>query len=235
MKKRPPNRIFIGTSGFSYKEWKGIFYPEDLPAKQYLSFYAKHFPTTEINNTFYRMPSMRVTEQWYDEVPADFSFTLKLTQKVTHMKRLKNVDEEMRIFLEGAAGLREKLATILVQLPPYAKKDSEALETFLARFASRARLACEFRHDSWFDDETYAILRKHNAALAVVHGEERKTVQEITADFVYMRLRNEEYSRTDLERWADWIHSQPLNVYCYLKHDEQAPVLAQQLKEILKV
>ncbi|MGH9856660.1 MAG: DUF72 domain-containing protein, partial [Acidobacteriota bacterium] len=117
-------KILIGTSGFSYPEWKGNFYPSDLPSKKYLSFYAAHFHTTEINNSFYRTPNTKMIEGWYNEVPADFSFTLKLNQNITHRKRLKGVEEEMNYFLDIASHLQEKLGTILVQLPPYFKKDA---------------------------------------------------------------------------------------------------------------
>lgn len=222
-------KILVGTSGFSYKEWKGTFYPEKLPSKNYLSFYAEHFKTTEINNSFYRIPNTKTIEGWYDQVPAEFSFTLKLNQKITHVKRLKNADEEMGWFLQSAAGLQEKLGTILVQLPPYARKDAEALSDFLSRYAKKARLAFEFRHASWFDDETYSLLKQHRSALAVVEAEEREAVRELTADFVYMRLRKGDYSKKELAAWAKWIRSMKVDVYCYLKHDEKAPVLAQQL------
>jgi len=222
-------KIFVGTSGFSYKEWKGTFYPEKLPSKKYLSFYAEHFRTTEINNSFYRIPNTKTIEGWYDQVPYNFSFTLKLNQKITHMKRLKDADEEMGWFLQSAAGLQEKLGTILVQLPPYFRKDTEVLSAFLSRYAKKARLAFEFRHASWFDDETYSLLRKHQSALAVVEAEEQEAVRELTADFVYMRLRKGDYSQKELAAWAEWIRSQEVDVFCYLKHDEKAPVLAQQL------
>src|SRR5690349_1986949 len=121
------NRILVGTSGFAYKEWKGSFYPEKLPAKKYLSYYAEHFSTTEINNTFYRMPTPKLCESWYDEVPEGFSFTLKVSQRITHFKRLKNVDDDMNFFLDSAANLKEKLGPILVQLPPNFKKNLEVL------------------------------------------------------------------------------------------------------------
>jgi len=225
--------IFIGTSGFSYKEWKGAFYPKELPAKQYLSFYAQHFKTTEINNTFYRIPTEQNIAAWYGEVPADFSFTLKLNQKITHMKRLKNTDEEMERFLEVAAVMKEKLGTILVQLPPYAKKDAASLATFLSQYASRARLAFEFRHESWFDAETYALLKEHQSALAVVEGEDQEPVREITGTFIYMRLRKEDYTQEELKQWSKWIKEQTVDVYCYLKHDDKAPILAQQLMDLL--
>lgn len=225
--------ILIGTSGFSYKEWKGTFYPKELPAKQYLSFYAKHFKTTEINNSFYRIPSEQNISAWYEEVPADFSFTLKLNQKITHVKRLKNADEEMERFLQAAAAMKEKLGTILVQLPPYAKKDTASLATFLSQYASRARLAFEFRHASWFDKETYALLKEHQSALAVVEAEEQDAVREITGNFIYMRLRKGDYTMKELQQWATWIKQQTLDVYCYLKHDEKAPLLAKQLMDLL--
>jgi uncharacterized protein YecE (DUF72 family) len=230
------SRILVGTSGFAYKEWKGSFYPEKLPAKKYLSYYAEHFHTTEINNTFYRMPTAKLCEGWYSEVPEDFSFTLKLSQRITHFKRLKNVDGEMTFFLDSAASLKEKLGPTLVQLPPNFKKDLEVLEAFLEKFAKQVRLAFEFRHASWFDDELFELLRKHNTAFGVVEKEEGEsgvTPREVTGAFVYMRLRKGDYSSDEMLEWARWIRSQTVPVYCYLKHDERAPVLANQLLSAL--
>jgi len=224
-------RILVGTSGFSYKEWRGIFYPEDLPARKYLSFYAGRFHTTEINNTFYRLPTVKLTEGWYAEVPDDFSFTLKLTQKITHFKKLRNVDEEMGVFLTAADALQSKLGPILVQLPPSFKKDVPALEDFAAKFSPGRKLAFEFRHQSWFDDEVFDLLRRHGCAFGVVETEDegKKTPREVPGPFVYMRLRKGEYSPPELTDWADWIRGQDVDVYCYLKHDERAPVLAEEL------
>jgi uncharacterized protein YecE (DUF72 family) len=228
--------ILVGTSGFAYKEWKGSFYPEKLPAKKYLSYYAEHFRTTEINNTFYRMPTAKLCEGWYAEVPADFSFTLKLSQRITHFKRLKNVDDEMAFFLDSAASLKEKLGPILVQLPPNFKKDLEVLEAFLEKFANHGRLAFEFRHASWFDDDLFDLLRKHNSAFGVVEKEEGEsgvTPREVTGSFVYMRLRKGDYSNDEMVEWARWMQTQTVPVYCYLKHDERAPTLANQLLSAL--
>jgi len=224
-------RVFVGTSGFSYKEWRGIFYPEDLPAKKYLSFYAERFHTTEINNTFYRLPTTKLTEGWYAEVPADFSFTLKLSQKITHFKKLKNVDEEMGVFLRAADALQTKLGPILVQLPPTFKKDVPVLEEFTAKFSPGRKLAFEFRHESWLDEEVFELLRRHACAFGVVETEDphKATPREVTGPFVYMRLRKGEYSEGELAEWAEWIRSQSVDVYCYLKHDERAPVLAEEL------
>jgi len=226
------NQILVGTSGFAYKEWKGSFYPSDLPAKKYLSYYAEHFRTTEINNTFYRMPTAKLCESWFAEVPDSFSFTLKLSQRITHFKRLKNIDDEMNFFLESAAGLKEKLGPILVQLPPNYKKDTDVLDGFLTTFATRAKLAFEFRHESWFADDVYDLLRKHNTTLGVVEKEEGEgpdTPREVTGSFVYVRLRKGAYSGEEMLDWARWIQSQSVPVYCYLKHDERAPILANEL------
>jgi uncharacterized protein YecE (DUF72 family) len=230
------NRILVGTSGFAYGEWRGIFYPAELPSKRFLSYYAGHFRTTEINNTFYRMPTPQLTQAWYAEVPADFSFTLKLSRKITHFKKLKDVSEEMDWFLASAAYLKEKLGPILVQLPPFFRKDLALLREFLGQFAARARVALEFRHESWFEEEVYQLLREHNSALAVVEREEKETseaVKIVTGTFAYMRLRKGDYSETELLDWARWIREQAVPVYCYLKHDERAPVLANQLLEAL--
>ena len=229
------SRIFLGTSGFSYAEWRGIFYPPDVPSKKFLSYYSQHFNTTEINNTFYRLPTLKLTEGWYAEVPEDFSFTLKLSQKITHIKRLKNTDEEMGVFFNAAAGLKEKLGPVLVQLPPNLKKNVEVLTDFLNKYATKGKLAFEFRHDSWFDQEVFDLLRTHNCAFGVVEKEDgTEPVREVTGPFVYMRLRKGDYSTGDLQEWASWILKQTVDVYCYLKHDQKAPIFASQLLEVLK-
>ena len=228
-------RIFIGTSGFSYPEWKGSFYPKELSPKKYLPFYAERFHTTEINNTFYRIPTAKNMEEWYAAVPADFSFTLKLNQNITHRKRLKEAGQDMERFLNAAASLKEKLGTILVQLPPYFKADLPLLEDFLSAYSKKARLAFEFRHDTWLVEDVYQLLRNHNCALGVVEAEDRPAVKLLTADFVYLRLRKGDYNKEELAVWAEWIHNQKVDVYCYLKHDEKAPLLAQQLLDLLQI
>jgi uncharacterized protein YecE (DUF72 family) len=225
-------RILIGTSGFGYAEWRGSFYPEDLSSKKFLSYYAQHFKTTEINNTFYRLPTAKLTSSWCAEVPADFSFTLKLSQKITHIKRLRNVDEEMGVFLSAAGELKEKLGPILVQLPPNFRKDVAVLDQFLDQFSTKARLALEFRHESWFGDDVYQALSTHNCALGVVEAE-MSTPRVVTGPLVYMRLRKGDYSDAELDEWARWIRAQTVDVYCYLKHDELSPVLAKRLIESL--
>jgi uncharacterized protein YecE (DUF72 family) len=230
------HRILVGTSGFSYKEWKGTFYPEGLSAKKYLSFYAERFPTTEINNTFYRLPTPKLASGWYEGAPEDFWFTLKLSQKITHIRRLRNIDEEMGVFLAATKELKEKMGPVLVQLPPNLRKDPALLEGFLSGFAQQARLAFEFRHDSWLSDDVLELLRSHKSAFGVVEKEESEAspIREVTGPFVYIRLRKGDYTEGELDDWAEWIRSRDVDVYCYLKHDELAPVLANRLLEALR-
>lgn len=228
--------LWIGTSGFSYPEWRGAFYPEKMPPKQFLGFYAQHFPTTEINNTFYRFPRAATTEPWAQETPEGFRFTLKLPQRITHSKRLQDVDTEMSWLASGVLPLEAKLGAVLVQLPPTFKKDAGRLDTFLAKHASRFPLALEFRHDSWFDAEIEQVLRTHGAAFAVAQDEESTPAERprwVTGPFVYMRLRREAYTPSELDEWAAWMRGQAVPVYCYLKHDQRAPELAAALVQAL--
>ena len=151
-------RFFVGTSGYSYKEWKGSFYPEKLPAKEMLSFYAQRFSTVEINNTFYRMPAPSVLESWATQVPENFRFVLKAPQSITHFKRLKDVEESTERFLQVASVLKGRLGPLLFQLPPNFKKDLPRLEGFLDVIPAGTQVALEFRHESWFEDDVFARL-----------------------------------------------------------------------------
>jgi uncharacterized protein YecE (DUF72 family) len=230
-------KIFIGTSGFSYAAWRGIFYPEKLPQKSFLSYYAQHFTTTEVNNTFYRLPNPDVARGWYSEVPEGFRFTLKLSQRITHIKRLKGVESEMARFTESAVALKEKMGPILVQLPPTLRLNLPVLADFLARYAENRLLAVEFRHESWQNDEVYGLLSQHGAALGIIERDDPDAPPPptiITGSFAYMRLRKGDYSSAELERWAKWILSQTVDVFCYLKHDDRAPVLATELIDAIQ-
>jgi len=230
--KQTQRKIFIGTSGFSYAAWRGIFYPEKLPQKNFLSYYSRHFRTTEINNTFYRLPKPEVTRAWASEVPEGFRFTLKLSQKITHIKRLKDVESEMARFAEAAAALEDKAGPILVQLPPNLRLNLAVLSDFLSTYANDRLLAFEFRHESWHNPEVYDLLNQYGAALGIIEWDDTDAPEPpaiVTGRFAYMRLRKGEYSVHELERWAKWIVSQEVDVYCYLKHDDRAPVLATEL------
>ncbi|MFQ5740820.1 MAG: DUF72 domain-containing protein [Acidobacteriota bacterium] len=226
--------IYVGTSGFSYKQWSGIFYPEGLGARDYLAFYSRRFPTTEINNTFYRTPSARTCGVWADQVGEDFRFALKLTRRITHQKKLRDVDQEMNWFFTGAGALGSNLACILVQLPPWLRKDLTLLEDFLQNYASQSRLAFEFRHESWMGQETCELLHRFKAALVIVETDSRPPVREVTAPFVYVRLRKSSYLEPELEEWARWLTNFSKESFVYLKHEKSAPLLARQLLEMVR-
>ena len=192
-----------GTSGFSYKEWKGSFYPEKLPANKMLSFYSEQLAAVEINNTFYRMPSAKLLDGWVDQVPENFQFSLKASRKITHFKKLKETEEEMAYFLEVSARLGSRLGPFLFQLPPYLKKDVELLRDFLALIPAGTRAGFEFRSTSWFDDEVYTALGDHDMALVVSDTEKIEHPPVVrTASYGYARLRREEYDGPGLEQWA---------------------------------
>src|SRR5215510_14969897 len=162
----------VGTSGYSYKEWKGSFYPEDLSAKDMLAYYSSRLPAVEINNTFYRMPQQSLLENWKSQVPSSFRFSLKAPQRITHFKRLKEADDEIKYFLDTASVIGESLGVVLFQLPPNMKKDLPRLESFLEKLPGNVRSAFEFRHPTWFDDDVLAVLRKTNRALCISDTDE---------------------------------------------------------------
>ena len=216
-------RMLAGTSGYSYKEWLGSFYPEKLPAKEMLRYYAGHFATVEINNTFYRMPAESMLAGWVKEVPATFSFTLKAPQRITHKKRLREADQEVAEFLRRAATLGDQLGVILYQLPPFLRKDLPRLRDFLALLPSDRRAAFEFRHESWRDDEVYGALRERGVTLCVADFDEGDTPFVCTSDSGYLRLRRTHYDDKDLAAWVERIAAQPLKrVYVYFKHEDEA-------------
>jgi uncharacterized protein YecE (DUF72 family) len=230
--------IWIGTSGFQYPEWKGTFYPGDLAVKKMLGYYAAHFPTTEINYSFYRIPSVKTLSNWSVETPGSFRFTLKAPQEITHRRKLQDCDDVLTLFWEAAGTLNEKLGIVLFQLPPFLKKDLPLLKDFLASLPHSMRCAFEFRHESWFGDELFAALRAKNAALCIADSEKLKTPVVATADHGYFRLRDEGYTKKDIERWAEVISAQKKNakdVYVYFKHEESGvgPKFAEQLMKIL--
>jgi uncharacterized protein YecE (DUF72 family) len=194
--------LHVGTSGYNFPEWKGSFYPPKLPSAKWLEYYATQLGTVEINYTFYRMPSAKTVAGWDAATPAAFTFVLKAPQRITHIARLKNIDDTLRFFLETARQLGKKLGPILFQLPPNFKKDLALLGDLLTQFPADLRCAWEFRHASWFGEDVYDVLRTGNAALCVADTEEGTTPLEATADFGYVRLRDEGYKKKDLEDWV---------------------------------
>lgn len=216
--------LYSGTSGYSYKEWKGYFYPEKMPADQMLAFYATKLPSVEINNTFYRLPKRELLESWSAQVPESFRFVIKASQKITHMRRLKGADEETNYLMDVVGVLGKKLGVVFFQLPPNFKKDIERLGAFLETVAGEVPIAFEFRHATWFDEETYALLRTHNVALCLADtaDEELEVPLVSTADWGYLRLRRPGYPTAELKEWRTWVEGQKWkSAFVFFKHEDE--------------
>jgi uncharacterized protein YecE (DUF72 family) len=216
-------KLSIGTSGFSYKEWLGKFYPEKLGADAMLAFYASHFDTVEINNTFYRMPAETMLARWAAEVPTGFEFTLKAPRRITHDKRLRDAQADVAEFCKRASALGERLGVLLFQTPPFLKKDLPRLREFLALLPRGTRAAFEFRSDSWQSDDVYAALRERGAMLCVTDTDAGDTPFVATSDWGYLRLRRTHYDDAELGAWARRIAAQGLaRAYVYFMHEDEA-------------
>lgn len=230
--------IRIGTSGYNYPEWKGRFYPADLSAAKMLPYYADRFATVEINYTFYRMPTPKIVAGWVAQVPESFTFTLKAPKRITHDRRLGDIADPLRAFCDAAALLGPRRGCLLFQLPPNMKVDLARLDAFLALLPPGARAAMEFRHESWWTDEVYDRLRASNVALCIADSETRHTPVVVTADFGYLRLRDEGYGEADLDRWAEVVRHHAADwrdTFVYFKHEDEGkgPEFAAQLVERL--
>ena len=224
--------IRVGTSGYNYPEWKGAFYPADLPGARMLSFYAERFSTVEINYTFYRMPTSTLTAGWARATPDAFVFTLKAPRRITHDRRLLDVGEPLTRFLDAAAGLGPKLGPLFFQLPPTFRKAPDRLAALLEAMPAGSRSAFEFRHASWFDEDVYRVLRRHDAALCIADTDAGSTPEVATAAWGYIRLRDAGYDDAALDRWAATLrHPGWTDTYVYFKHEETAagPALAARL------
>jgi uncharacterized protein YecE (DUF72 family) len=214
-------QVLAGTSGYSYKEWKGTFYPAKLAADEMLRFYAEHFKTVEINNTFYRMPDEAMLARWSEQVPSDFAFSVKAPRRISHEKRLREAESDVAEFLRRAAVLGNKLGPVLFQLPPFMRKDLPRLEEFLGLLPASPRAAFEFRHPSWQDDSVYEALRARAAMFCIADTDEGETPLVSTSDSGYLRLRREQYDDAELRAWAERIAAQPWNrAYVYFKHED---------------
>jgi uncharacterized protein YecE (DUF72 family) len=225
-------RALTGTSGFSYKEWKGSFYPSDLPDKQMLAHYATRLAAVEINNTFYRMPKTELVAGWGAQVTEAFRFVLKAPQRITHRERLEGSDESLATFVAAARVLGDKLGAVMFQLPPFFKKDVPRLAAFLELVPADIKAAFEFRHNSWFSDDAYDALRAKNAALVAGDADDSDKSPPLvaTADFGYLRLRAPEYSDAGLSSWAERIANQPWSsAFVFLKHEVLGPLYAEKL------
>jgi uncharacterized protein YecE (DUF72 family) len=230
--------VWVGTSGYNYPEWKGKFYPADLPAAKMLQYYADRFSTVEINYTFYRAPTEKILAGWSSLTPARFRLTLKAPRRITHDSKLRHCGDLVRTFCATASTLGSKLGILLFQLPPTFKKDVAVLEEFLAELPPHVRGAFEFRHASWLDDEVYERLKQRNLALCVADTERLSTPVVRTADYGYFRLRDEGYTDDDIRRWARVIGENTNgDTFVYFKHEEagKGPEFARALMKELGI
>ena len=230
-------RLHVGTSGYNFPEWRGSFYPPKLATAKWLAYYAQQLGTVEINYTFYRMPNAKTVAGWDAATPGGFNFVLKAPQRITHIARLKNIDDSLRFFVETIRKLNAKLGAVLFQLPPNFKKDIARLSDLLTQFPSDVRAACEFRHASWWSDDVYDVLRSTNTALCVADTEEGTTPLVATADFGYVRLRDAGYSEDELKDWLGKLRATGsgwTDAFVFFKHEDQGvgPKLAAQLTAI---
>jgi uncharacterized protein YecE (DUF72 family) len=228
--------LYVGTSGYSYKEWKDKFYPKDLPAAQMLRYYGERFRAVEINSTFFAMPKPAVLEQWASAVPADFRFVLKAPKRITHVKALQDKGELLEYLFNAAGTLQQHLGPMLFQLPPTLKKDAARLRAFLESLPGQQRITIEFRHQSWFDDEVYELLRAQRVALCIADAEDDLEIPFVaTTDWGYLRLRRPDYVDAALKKWVKQIKDQAWReAYVFFRHEDEAngPRLAQRLIDL---
>ncbi len=221
-----PGRLLIGTSGYQYDHWKGIFYPRDLPKSRWLPFFAEHYPTVEINNSFYRLPESHTFESWREQAPAGFVFAVKFSRYGTHMKRLRDPEGPVNLFVERARSLGKALGPVLVQLPPNWEINPPRLAAFLDVLPSRWRWVVEFRDPTWLAEPSYSLLRKHRVALCL-HDRIPGHPRVVTADWVYYRFHGGPgsegaYPRDALQAVASEIarHIESgRDVYAYFNND----------------
>ncbi len=229
-------KLHVGTSGYSYKEWKGNFFPRDIRPGEMLGFYAARFQAVEINNTMYRFPREDDLKAWAEAVPAQFKFVIKAHQRITHRKRLKDVNDTMTDLVNATACLKKRLGALLFQLPPNFKKDAGRLRDFLPLLPEKVRSTFEFRHESWFDDEVFELLREHDVALCIAEAEEGVDTPFVsTADWGYLRLRRQDYRDAELNAWLKKFETQKWReVFVFFKHEEagKGPEMASRLIEL---
>ena len=228
--------LYVGTSGFSYKEWKGRFYPEKISPKEMLSYYASHFQAVELNNTFYRLPQPSLVDSWRAQVPDNFRFTVKASQGITHFRRLKDAAGATRLMLEKFAAFEDYLGAVLFRMPPDMKKDIKRLETFLKHLPADPPAAFQFDDPTWFDDDVLTLLRSQNRALSITDTEEMPITHiNKTADWGYVRLRRVSYSKSELKKWITRLRAQEWkHTFVFFKHEDEGtgPKLATQFLDL---
>jgi uncharacterized protein YecE (DUF72 family) len=228
-------QLLAGTSGFSYKEWRGSFYPEKLKEAEMLAYYADRFETVELNNTFYRLPSEKSLVQWSSQVPAGFQFALKASRIITHIRRLRDIAEPLEYLCTVTAALGNARGPLLFGLPPNMKLDPDRLRQLLVLIPRDVRAAIEFRHESWHADTVFDMLREHGVALCIAHTAEAETPFVATTSWGYLRLRREAYDEADLIEWRRRIARQQwTDAFVYFKHEDAGtgPRLAREFLDV---
>lgn len=231
-------QLFIGTSGWNYPHWQGIFYPKGLSQNKWLEHYAKFFNCIELNVTFYRLVQKKTFENWHKRTPKDFYFVAKGSRFITHIKKIKAIGDSLKLFIDNALGLEEKLAAVLWQFPPSLKKDLGRLESFLKLVnKTKIRQAFEFRNEAWFDKEVYTLLKEYNACLCIAHSCRFPCIKEVTADFVYLRFHGGQslyasnYSDNELKEWAGFAKNfKTKDIFAFFNNDAYGYAVKNALK-----
>lgn len=238
-------KYYIGTSGWHYDDWRQRFYPPKLAKTGWLEFYAQHFDTVELNNTFYRLPTETAFNNWYTRTPDSFVFAVKASRLITHLKRLKEIDEVNKNFMSRASLLKEKLGPVLYQLPPGLHRNDDLLERFLGTQPTGVKYVFEFRHQSWLKEDVYEILRRQGAGICVFDMPGLSCPLTATSDFAYIRFHGSQnlysscYSDEELTGWAEGIKKlagELERVYIYFNNDVQGYALknAETLRSYLR-
>jgi len=232
-------QAWVGTSGFSYPEWRPSFYPEKLPKEEFLEFYAARFTTVEIDSTFYRMPNTKKIDAWKAAAPEGFRFAIKASQRITHREKLEVPSEALPYLVKTVSRLEDRLGAVLFQTPPTLRCDLVRLEKFLQELPAGFPSAFEFRHDSWLTDEVYELLRHQNAGLVIHDADDHTTPLVVTARLSYLRLRKSAYSPSDLASWGERARTWAaggVDVYMYVKHEDNpdAPRIALDLAAAIR-
>ncbi len=223
--------VWMGTSGFAYKEWKPSFYPKEVPQRLFLEYYASRFRAVEIDYTFYRMPTAKTLDNWKALTPPGFRFALKASRKITHWERLRVPSEALDYLLDTLPRLEDRLGIVLYQLPPNFKLDLERLELFLAGLPKDIPAAFEFRNESWFANEVYGLLEKYGATLCIHDADDHTTPIRLTSEKTYVRLRKSSYTAKERAQWQDRIQGwteDGIEVFAFIKHEDNpdAPQIA---------
>lgn len=232
------SRLFVGTSGWNYPHWQEVFYPQELNQAKWLEYYTKSFNCVELNVTFYRLVPMKTFEHWRKRTPEDFYFVAKGSRFITHIKKIKGVNESLKLFIDNAKGLKEKISRSLMAITTQFKKDLKRLESFLKLVKKiNIRQAFEFRNVSWFNKEVYALLKEYNTCLCIAHSIRFPCVREITADFIYLRfhggdsLYSSNYSDKELKEWATFAKKFPnKDIFAFFNNDAYGYAVKNALK-----